>query len=170
MPPLPAKAFIHTVLNNCAQTAQRLIWMVPELELFLYSMNQLFKNFEVTIMSTEPTRELPDTLNGIKLRAIGWEEIQSYYMAVLSKPWGKCLCFMPAGIIDHQENLAPLSGSAGQPLEEGLKRIGIESFGLLGYQAAIARPDSTKEGYTLTGGCVKYYRVDIFRRHPHDTP
>src|SRR5260370_1189984 len=48
--------------------------------------NDAIQQTEVAIVETEPTREFPDSFNGIQIRAVRWQEVQAKLGSLLVAP------------------------------------------------------------------------------------
>ena len=60
-------------------------------------------------MSTKSARQLPDTFNWVKLRAVGRQVIKPHNISMLTQPGLEHPCVMPARVIQYDKHLAAVS-------------------------------------------------------------
>jgi len=124
---------------------------------------------EITVVEAASTREFPNTLRGIQLRTVGWQEVQGEAIGVMVPPFtvkSGVVVFCIIGNYDH-----PSSGAgAGRPqiFQEAPRSEGIELGHLSSKkETAIAHPDSPEVAYALASRVMEQDGIPGFARDPH---
>jgi len=124
---------------------------------------------EVSIVQASTTREFPDALGGVQVRAVSREVIEREAGRVLLPPVA-----MEAGMVvlsvvgdDHDASIG--SGACRLQVPEELPaREGVELVRLAPKEElAIAQADGAEIPHTAPGGIMKEHWVLSFRRDPH---
>ena len=129
---------------------------------------EFIKGREVAVMCGQTARELPYTLYGIELRAVGRQELERYDVAPLIEPGTKKFCVMPARIVNDDDHPASCCAMACELLQERLETLGVERLLQAGNETTIPDANRAEDANALARRLVQHDRVDILRRNPHD--
>jgi hypothetical protein len=146
------------------------IGLTPGVELSEYRFNEFIEKGKVAIVSAKATNQLPDSLDGIELRAVRREKVKAQAMAMLIQPGLEQAGVMPPGVVENYDHLFPSPQLAQDLLQEDEKGLGTELLGSLGYQSPVADANGPKDTDTFPGRCMENHRVSILWRHPHGAP
>jgi len=91
---------------------------------------------EVLVVRTQPSRESPDPLDGVQLRAVGREEFQSQEGSILLQEGPEIAAMVVSGVIHNQDLATPARSVPHQMMEEGFKSHGVKGLRKLGHQLA----------------------------------
>ena len=90
--------------------------MVPD------SGNEFVKNWEIAVMGTLVTRQLPDTFYRIQVRAVGRQEVQLHNVSVLMQPRVQLPGMVPPRIVHDDKHLSILAAVAHELSQEQFER------------------------------------------------
>ena len=120
-------------------------------------------------MNTKPTREFPDALRRVQLRAVGRQEIQAETLRLLLSPIPVQSGVVIAGVVGNHYHLSIRVSAAGtQLLQEPPAGQGVELARLTPEEeSAVAQADRSIVAHALAGGLVKQHGVLGLGRDPH---
>jgi hypothetical protein len=121
-------------------------------------------------MRTEMPRQLPDTLDGIEVGAIGRQKVESEKVTVTMEPRPKNQRKMEPSVIHRQDHPPIRTGVTKKQGQEFLERHGVEGFRLAGDQPSVGRTNGAENRHRLPGRSVKKHGISVFRGNPHDAP
>jgi hypothetical protein len=103
---------------------------LPLSELRFDGQHDIVQFWEVTVMDGESAGQLSHPLEGIQVRAVGWQEVQDKAAGLgLMAPVAVHPCVVVAGVIDDHHYFSSGAGAAGTQLLEKLPvGGGIELF------------------------------------------
>lgn len=130
------------------------------------------QGIEVPIMKAKSAGQLPDSLDRVEIRAVGWEEVQAEVSLVALAPVAMQQAMVVLGIVkdDGRRAVSP-EGNTPQLTEESEEGLGVEALVLASvHQLAIAQPHSSKVSNALSRRMVQQHRVGNLGRHPHTAP
>ena len=132
-------------------------------------MDQVIQMRKVSIVQASATCEFPDALDGVQLRAVGGEVIESEAIRVPLPPFPVKACMVVFRVVDDDHDASSGSGAGRlQVLEKLPAGEGVELIRLAPKEElAIAQADGTEVPDTAPGGIMKEHRVLGFRRDPH---
>jgi hypothetical protein len=76
------------MLLKRAKALEHRVGALPDLELDIDDLGELMERGEESVMEPEPPEQLPDALNGVKLRAIGRKEMEGKIRFLQPSPSG----------------------------------------------------------------------------------
>lgn len=141
----------------------------PDSELFVDSEGDFLENGKIAIVEAEASQELPDPLDGVKLRAVRRKEVNDEIRFLCLAPVSMKCGMMISGVVGDDNDLA-----AGPPAnlaevaQKGPACIGVETSAWLG-RDELSVPDSngTKVADALARWRMAADGISDFRWHPH---
>lgn len=121
-------------------------------------------------MSCQPARQFPNSLDGIQVRAVGRQEVESKPGPARVEKWPQQLRMVIARIVEDQDHAAASRSMRQELTQELLERQGIELRLLLGHQLSVPEVHRSEQGHRFSRGSMEQHRVRIFRRNPHHRP
>ena len=121
-------------------------------------------------MSTESSRQLPNTLDGIEVGAVRRQKVELNSGAMVGQPRLEIGGVMELGIIDDQKYLTIWPGVAQKQSQEHLECRGVEGRDREGDEPAVCRTDGAENGDRLPCGGVIKNGIGVFRGNPHHAP
>lgn len=94
-------------------------------------MDDFAKRGEVAIISRQVSSELPDTLDGGELLAVGRQKQQTRMRSVLTQERTQENSVMVTSVVEHEDHAATPPAVAQQPLEKALLGLGVEDLALV---------------------------------------
>ena len=74
------------MLSNGAQPPQRFIGMRPGSELLVHRLNDKVQGREVAVVQTEAASQFPNSFDGVEVRTVGWQVVQTELGLLLRAP------------------------------------------------------------------------------------
>src|SRR5208282_1271637 len=105
------------MLGHATQPSERFIGLFPVCELPFNCLNHACQRGKVPIVQAKTARQLPDALNRIQIRAVGWQVTQCELRFLLRTPCSMKLGLVILGIVRNDDDLA--SGSAAALAQSG---------------------------------------------------
>ena len=124
---------------------------------------------KVLIVGTESSRQLPDALDGIQIRAVGGQKVQRQHLSMFIQKGGQCTGMMVARVVEDDEQATPPCAMAQQHAQNGFEGAGIERRSKVGDQRPVAQIDRAKQGDGLACGGMEQDGIGLLGRHPHHT-
>jgi hypothetical protein len=158
-------------LDRTEATEHR-VWVGPDFELSIHYEGEFSERRKVAVVEPTAAKELPDTLNGIELRAVRGEEEQREVGLLREAPGGMERRVMVLGIVDDDDHASAGSpADAPQMAQERPAGLGIEitRWGKRA-QLAVAQSNGSEVADTLSRRCMDADGIPDLRRNPHTTP
>jgi len=135
-------------------------------------LGELSESREVAIVEPELAEELPDSLDGVEVRAVRREEQQDEAGLLKAAPLGVKSGMVIPGVIDDDDDAAAAAPApAAQLTKEGPAGLGIEApLGFGSDQPSISDPDGSKVADEFACRRMATNRVPNFRWNPHAAP
>jgi hypothetical protein len=157
------------MLRNRTKFEKRVTAVSPLGELRLHGIRDMREFREVPVMETQAPSEFPDSLDGVKVRAIRRKEEQLECWLLFSSP-----CFVHAGVMissvidDNHDASTGTTGYLPQVSEKAPGGLGVEfPWFLLGVELAVAKANGPEIPHRLARRVVQQDRIPDFRRNPH---
>ena len=160
------------MLSDRAQLAKGGIGARPGRELPVDELGELIESRKVAIVEPELAEELPDSLDGVEVRAVRREEQQDESGLLKAAPLGVKSGMVIPGVIDDDDDAAAAAPApAAQLTKEGPAGLGIEApLGFGSDQPSISDPDGSKVADEFAGRRMATNWVPDFRWNPHAAP
>src|SRR6266568_4520977 len=157
------------MLGHGTQLSERFIGLCPVCKLPFDCLDHACERGEVTIVEAQPARQLPDPLDRIQIRAIGWQVTQYELGFLLRSPLCVKLGMVILGIIrDHDH---PVPGPTAAPVQLAKKIPGghrVKAGGFtLEQKLSISQTHGAEIANTFASGVVKQHRVVHLGWNPH---
>lgn len=149
---------------------QNRIGLFPNIHLRAHCCGQVLKLREVLIVGRQLSRQFPDPLDRIQVRAVGWQEVETDPGLARVKKGPEQSSVVIARVVDDQDHPTasrPMRQKLSQKLSEGHR---AEGGFLHRDQLSVAEAHGTEERYRLSGGSMEQHRVRILGRNPHHRP
>ena len=145
------------------------IGFCPDSELLIDSTGYFLENWEIAIVEAEAPQELPDPLDGVKLRAVRWQEVNGETRFLDLAPVCMDCSMMISGVVsDDNDSAARTPANPAQVTHKIPACIGIESPAWLGCDE-LSVPDSN--GAKVTDAFARWSmtadRISDFWGYPH---
>src|SRR6516225_3869020 len=157
------------MLSDVTQFSKCFIRLFPVSELSFHCLQHACQCGEVMIMEAEPSRQPPDPLDRIQIRAVGRQVTQHELRFLLHPPLGMQLSMVILGVIrNHDHPASSLTAALAQVAKKvpGGHRVKAIGFALE-EKLSISQTDGPKIADPLASGMVKKDRVVHFGRNPH---
>jgi len=157
------------MLRNRTKLEKRFIAVSPLSELRLHGIRDMREFREVPVMEAQAADEFPDSLDGVKLRAVRREEEQLELGLLFFSP-----CFVYAGVMisgvigDNHDAVSGMTGYLPKVAEKAPGGLGVELFRLLlGVELAVAKANGPEIPHRLARRVVQQDWIPDFWRNPH---
>lgn len=146
--------------------------MLPFGKLFFYHRDDAIESWEVLVMDTKSTRQFPNPLNGIQVRAVGRKVVETKSRGLLVSPPLVHFRVMVSGIVaDGQDALAFLKTALVEELHKVPEALSIKSIRFAGVdEHAIAQAYRSQISHALPRRVVPDDGIAVFRRYPQAAP
>ncbi len=120
-------------------------------------------------MQAQSTEQFPDSLNGIKLRAVRRQKMEHKVGLLLPAPFGVQFGVVVLGIVsDHDDPASRTRTDPSQVAKKRPARLGVKSpAGLRVAKLAVTKPYRSKVADALTGRGMPAYWIANLRWNPH---
>lgn len=163
---------IHSVLGNCAQTAQNITTFAPRFESMFNCRDHILDCRKVPVVRCKTTGQLPNPFDRIEVGAVRRQVFE------LEKRRGGIPPFLvqrgmviPQVVRNHDDPPAGAYAERPQLLQEGKARFGIEATRLSPEDhLAVTQPYGSKIPDALPRRMMQEHWIRSFRRNPHPAP
>jgi len=137
-------------------------------EFVFHRKNDVIQLREIPIMEASPTRQLPDALDGIQLRAICREEVEGEMFDALLSPLKVKTRMVESGVIrNHYDASSGAAADSPKLLEKLPAGEGVEFTRLASKREfAVSQADGGEIPYTAPRRMMEQHRVLGFGRDP----
>lgn len=156
------------MLNDPTKPMEGSVWAGPLSEARLNGGDNIIERRKVLIMQAAASDQLPDSFNGIKVRTVRRQEVQSEVGGDPGAPRRVDSGVMIAGIVNDDDDAAPRPTAYALKLAEKIPTgLRIEhSLGWRHDQLAVLKPDSAEETDAFASRGVQANRISDLRWNP----
>src|SRR5579862_8775971 len=157
------------MLADGTQLSKCFIGLFPVSELSFHSLQHASQRGEIAIMEAEPSRQLPNPLDRIQIRAVRRQVTQHELRFLLHPPLGMQLGMVILGVIGNHDHPASSPATAVAQLAQkvpGSHRVKAVGFALE-EKLSISQTDGAKIADALASWMVKNHWVVHLGRNPH---
>jgi len=129
--------------------------------------NEIFKGWEIAVMGTLVTCELPHPFYRIQIRAIRWQKVQLHNVSVFMQPRLQLSGMVPPRVVHNDQHLSVLPSVAHQLFQEHLKRRRVKGFFAARHKASVLNTNGSEQRHTLARRGMKQDRIGVLGRYPH---
>ena len=147
------------------------VWAGPNFELSIHDEGEVSEGWKLAVVEPKASKELPDALNGIELRAVRGKEKQREVGLLREAPGGMKRGVVVFGVVDDDDHApAGACAEASQMAQERPAGSGIEVAGRWQRaEFAVAHSDRSEVADALSRWRMDADRIPNFRRNPHTT-
>jgi hypothetical protein len=156
---------------NRTESTKHWIGAEPDFKQSVHDEGEFGEGWNVAVVEPKVSKQLPDTLNGIELRAASREEKQREVGLMREAPSDMGRSMVVFGGVDDDEDTPACSGAgSSQVAQKRPTGLGIEvARGWKRAQLAVTHSDGSEIANALAGRRRDAHRIPDFRRNPHST-
>src|SRR6516225_6106077 len=157
------------ILTYAAKSPERLVGARPLSELCFYRFHNTAQGRKVSVVQTQASGQLPDTLYRIQIRAVGRQVAQHELRLLLDAPVGVERRMVILGIIrDHHDPPPGAAAAVAQMAQKSPGALGIKAVRLaLEEEFPVAQANGSEIADAFACGSMEYHRVSHLGRNPH---